>query len=485
MSKQQEEIPAVDSEPDARTSSVLGWALLTTLLVYTYLIHQGIGPEPGRGQNWYTPTSFLFSAPIISELFETLGAALAWFGIPALFLAVAIFITNRSAVARAIAISCVLATLCYVYYGTEAEQIWTFFHWRASAVLTLMTLAIGFSIAAPFLAHSWLRLGWPARIATYLPFLLLILAFIRNATGTDQSLQFAISPWPAISMFGIGLGSVFTLVLMVGTAIGIAGIARARRSSGSAALGAGIVGVALGLAVPVCLLWLGDSIGVFAFSVGVATSSAMAVACAIAIGLGTLRAGGVEGLNRRAVGLAVGAAMIAVPVVSGQALARYDYYVTREILAREVTDALANYLDKEEIYPDELQALVEKGYLSEIPAPAIGFSFLYDGEFRYRSFGTSFILEFPAPGWVECAYTPPYLDEDADEADDDEFGVGAYENPAGDDQYVGAYFEEDAVDVAAAGDDDPHNAANMDDDEIQDDSLEEAWSCPTAPPKLW
>jgi hypothetical protein len=485
MSQQEAAPSVVDSAPDSRSGSVLGWVLLATLVAYTYMIHQGIGPEPGRDQTWYTPTSFLFSAPVISELFETLVEALAWFGIPALFLAVATFITNRSAVARATAISCVLATLCFIYYGTEADQIWTFFHWRASAVLTLMTLAIGFSIGAPFLAHSWLRLGWPARIATYLPFLLLILAFIRNATGTDQSLQFAISPWPAIPMFGIGLGSVFTLVLMVGTAIGIAGIARARSRSGTAALGTGAAGVALGLAVPACLLWLGDSIGVFAFSVGVTTLSAMAGACAIAIGLGNVRAGGAEGLHRRAVGLAVGAAMVALPVVSGQALARYDYYVTREVLARSVTDALASYLEKEEIYPDELDELVDAGYLTEIPEPAIGFGFLYDGEFRYRSFGTSFILEFPAPGWVECAYTPPYLDEDEDEEyDDDEFGVGAYDNPAGNDQYVGAYFEKDEVDVAAA-DDDPHNAAHMDDDDIEDDSLDEAWSCPTAPPKLW
>ncbi len=485
MSTPQTDPPDADSALEARTSSLLGWALLATLVAYTYLIHQGIGPDTGRDQTWYTPTSFLFSAPFVSGLFETLGEALFWFGVPALILAVATFITNRSAVARGLAISCVLAVLSYIYYGTEADQVWTFFHWRASAVLTLMTIAIGFSIASPFLAQSWLRLGWPLRLATYLPFLLLILAFIRNATGTDQSLQFAISPWPAIPMFAIGLGSVFTLVLLVGTAIGVAGIAAARRSSGSAAIGAAVVGVVLGIVVPACLLLLGDSIGVFAFSVGVPTLSAMAIACVIAIALGTLRAGGADGLSQRAVRLAVGAAMIAIPVISGQALARYDYHQTREVLAREVTDALAAYLEKEDIYPDELDQLVAEGYLSEIPEPAIGFGFLYDGKFRYRSFGTSFILEFPAPGWVECAYTPPYLDEDED-VDDDEFGVGSYDNPTGNDQYVDAYFEEDAEKIAAEeAQDEADDAANMDDDDEEGDSLEEAWSCPTAPPKLW
>lgn len=483
MSTHQTNQPAVDSATDAPTGSVLGWFLLAALVAYTYLIHQGIGPEPGRQETWYTPTSFLFSAPVVSELFETLWEALAWFGLPALLLGAAIFITNRSAIARAIAISCVLSIFCFVFYGTEADQIWTFFHWRASAVLTLMSFAIGFSIAAPLLAHSWLRLSWPWRVVVYLPFLMVILAFIRNATGTDQSLQFALSPWPAISMFGIGLGAAFTLVLMVGTAIGVAGIAAVLRNSGDASIGWGVAGVILGLAAPACLLWLGDSIGVFPFSVGLWTSIAITGACGIAILLGALlHTGGTEGLRRRVIGLAVGAAMIAVPVISGQALARYDYYVTREILARDVTDALAAYLEKEEIYPDELDELVDGGYLTEIPEPSIGFSFLYDGEFRYRSFGTSFILEFPAPGWVECAYTPPYLDEDEEDGDDDEFGVGSYDNPTGNDQYVGAYFEEDEVDVAAAAAD---GDADADDGDIEDDSLDEAWSCPTAPPKLW
>jgi len=490
MSTSQSTPTTADSAAEPRSNSVLGWVLLATLVAYAYLIHQGIGPDTGRDLTWYTPTSFLFSAPVVSELFETLGEALFWFGVPAVILAVAVFITNRSAVARAVAISCVIAVGCFIYYGTtEADSVWMFFHWRASAVLTLMAFAVGFSIASPLLAQSWLRLGWPLRIVTYLPFLLLALGFIRNATGTDQSLQFAISPWPAIAMFAIGLGSVFTMVLLVGTAIGVAGIAAARSGSGSGSIGPIAIGVVLGLAVPAGLLMLGDSIGVFAFSVGVPTLSVMAIACLVSIALGSLRSGGPDGLKRRAVHLAVGAALIAVPVVTGQALARYDYHHTRDILARQVTDALAAYFEKEEIYPDELDELVTDGYLKEIPAPAIGFSFLYDGQFRYRSFGTSFILEFPAPGWVECAYTPPYLDEDAGE--DDEFGVGSYSNPLGDDQYVGAYFDADEAKIAAeeaekaaaeaaAADDGADDQADE-----QDDSLGEAWSCPTAPPKLW
>jgi hypothetical protein len=110
---------------------------------------------------------------------------------------------------------------------------------------------------------------------------------------------------------------------------------------------------------------------------------------------------------------------------------------------------MEQYLEKEELYPDELADLVKTGYLDEIPEPAIGFGFLYDGHFRYRSFGSSFILEFPAPRWVECAYTPPYDDEE-EEYEEEEF--------------------DEALGLAGDG---------------GGDSLDEAWSCPEKPPELW
>ena len=143
-----------------------------------------------------------------------------------------------------------------------------------------------------------------------------------------------------------------------------------------------------------------------------------------------------------------------IPLLSGQAMARYDYYVAREHEAREIIDALESYLVREEIYPDELDDLIGAGDLEAIPEPSIGFGFLYDGHFRYRSFGTSFILEFPAPRWVECAYTPPYEDDDEDFFDDE------------------------------AEDDEPDEFDNLP-GMSGDDSLDEAWSCPSKPPELW
>ncbi len=112
---------------------------------------------------------------------------------------------------------------------------------------------------------------------------------------------------------------------------------------------------------------------------------------------------------------------------------------------------MERYYAKEQVYPDELEELVSDRYLEALPEPAIGFGFLYDGSFRYRSFGTSYILEFPAPRWVECAYSPPY--EDEEELEDDE-ELEPWE----------------IQDAAADG---------------GDDSLGGAWSCPSRPPELW
>jgi len=167
----------------------------------------------------------------------------------------------------------------------------------------------------------------------------------------------------------------------------------------------------------------------------------------------------------------VGAALIGIPLIGSEALARADYYVTREIRAREILDALALYIARESVYPDKLEELVTAGDIAAVPEPAIGFGFLYDAKFRYQNFGTSFILEFPAPRWVECAYTPPFSDEEDEEVGADAQHEAAAE-PAG----------------AEAPNDRPPNPADADypeDDEGGTGSLGEAWSCPSKPPELW
>ncbi len=430
---------------------LLCWSLAALALLYAYGIHQGIGPAPMTAElAWYQPRGFLIYWSWLTWVFETTRRAMFVFTLPVVALSGAVFLTGRSAVARGLALSSVLATLLFVFYGDAATRIWEFFHWRASAVLALISLVVGFALAAAFLAASWLRLRWPLRLAVFIPVFFGLVAFVRNATGTNPNLPFAISPWPAVPVFGIEVGGLFVMVWLLGAALGVGGIALARSREGGSAAAPIAGGIILGIGVPVALLAVGSALSLLPFKAGAGTLGFVAVACAIAIALSSATgARSPEAMRARARHLAVGAALIAVPLLTSEVWARWDYYWTREHHAREIINAMEQYLEKEELYPDELADLVKTGYLDEIPEPAIGFGFLYDGHFRYRSFGSSFILEFPAPRWVECAYTPPYDDEE-EEYEEDEF--------------------DEALGLAGGG---------------EGDSLDEAWSCPEEPPELW
>ena len=151
----------------------------------------------------------------------------------------------------------------------------------------------------------------------------------------------------------------------------------------------------------------------------------------------TLRVRGPEVLGRRAHRFAVATALVGIPLVAGQALAYRDYVVTRDVRAQTIIDALEAFYSREEMYPDALAELVAARDLDEIPTPRIGFDFFYDKGFVYSSFGTSYLLEFIAPRWAQCAYNPPWEDEEEEGAD------------------------------------------------FVDESLDEAWSCPSQPPELW
>jgi hypothetical protein len=126
-----------------------------------------------------------------------------------------------------------------------------------------------------------------------------------------------------------------------------------------------------------------------------------------------------------------------MPLLSGQILTRLDYAITRDHRAQQLIDALQRHYQRESVYPDRLEELARAGELAEIPRPQIGFGFLDRQEFHYQSFGTSYILEFSAPRWIQCAYNPPYQAEPGEEE------------------------EEDLEDLGGS------------------------WSCPSKPPELW
>jgi len=423
-----------------RRRSWPGGVALVALFGYAAAIHRGLGPPDAGDGGWYTPTGFLLETGALAGLLASPVWSLLATALPAVGLVVTVFVFAHSALARALALSALAATLLFTFYGVQAAFVWRFFRWRGSVVMIATALCVGFSAAAPFLARSWLRFRWPLRLALFLPFFLGALALVRNATGTDPSLPFAISPWPAIPVFGIEVGALFAAVLFGGAALGTLGAARARTAAVGSRLG-GIALLLLGAATPALLLAAGSRLGLLPFGVRAGTLVAVTLVALLGIALaGAVRVRGrPEKLLERARVLGVAAALVGVPLASAQALAHRDYSLTREVLAQEIIDALAAHYENEGMYPDSLDELVQSGRLEAIPEPAIGFDLLYDGEFLYTSFGTSYQLEFVAPRWVQCAYNPPWVD-DEEEEDGDEDGEG---------------------------------------------SLAEAWSCPSQPPELW
>jgi hypothetical protein len=438
--------------PRSLAAALIGWAAVAAALGYAVLVHYGVGPSnQGMAWHWYTPRTFLLDIELLYPVFESLGRALVGVAIPALALAAVAVALCRSAVGRALALASVAAALLFTFYGVQAPFVWNFFHWRASAVLSLTAVVVGFSLAAPWLAKSWLRLSWPLRLLVYLPVVFAVFAFVRNATGTDESLQFAISPWPAVPVFGIEVAALFIAAWLGGTGLGLHALARSRKPDGGRAWAPLVAGLLLGVALPALLLWIGSALELFPFRAGAKTYLGASLVTALSIAAGPLVRGGGELLRLRARHALVGAALIGIPLVGSEALARYDYYVTREVRARRIIDALEDYLGRKTVYPDSLEELVTAGDVDSIQEPSIGFGFLYDAKFRYQNFGTSFILEFAAPRWVECAYTPPFSDEEDGE-------VGA------------------TVDDEAQPDDETEPGG---------EGLDEAWSCPSKPPELW
>jgi hypothetical protein len=330
-------------------------------------------------------------------------------------------------------VSAALATVSFVFYALEARLVWAFFRWRWSATLVLVALAVGAAATAPALAASWLRLGWRARVASYLPIFLAVLAFERNVTGTDPSLRFSISPWPFVQVFGLEVAAAWLGALALGVGLGLTAAARARggRSPSFWGLGAVYAAVlpagALSLAAWRDLLPFEPDAGVAA---GLAFASLAAFALASTLGL----ARRAEPTARRALAWSVGGVLVLAPIVLGQTLARLDYVETRDGRAQQIIDALASHRARADAYPDDLAELVAAGELERIPAPHIGFPGFSDQAFVYQNFGDSYLLEFSAPRWVQCAYNPPYDDEaDAPEADDaagDGLGDGAWSCPS-------------------------------------------------------
>ena len=413
-----------------------GSALTAAAVAYVALLHHGLGPILSQGgDRWWAPRGFLL--PLAPDSFA-LGLLL--FGGIGVALTAAIFLTTRSAVARFVGVWQVLAVALIVSFSLGSSVAWSFFHWRWTASMLLLAAAVAAAATAPWLAASWRRLpGW-ARAATYLPLFLAIVAYERNVTGTDPQLPFAISPWPVVQVFGLDAPASFLAVLWlaVGAGLALLGWERAPRLARAA--------LAVGAAAAVPALWLaaGASFGLLPFRTGGRMLAAVVLLPLLALGATALalRRRPAAALRAAAATLALGGLLAALPLGVGQSLTLADYAETRNHRAQQVIDALGRFIEREGQYPDGLDELVAAGDLERIPRPRIGFGLLSDADFTYQNFGTSYLLEFSAPRWVQCAYNPPWAEED--------------------------FTEEERAEL-----------------EADDVELGGSWSCPSRPPELW
>jgi len=439
----------------------LGGLLLLALLAWAFAIHHGIGPPPTKGVvAWWQPRGFLtnwLQATSLGLWIDSPRAGLLAFSLPAALLLVAIFATTRSALVRTIGLGALLATLLFLFYGMGETRsvIWGFFRWRGSAVMVCTAFVTAAALCAPLLAGSWLEQAWPLRIATYLPLFALVVWTQRDVTGTDPRLPFAISPWPVVSFFGIEIGGALIAGALACLALLLAGVGSLRARPAVACLA-----IALALATPVAWVRfrLGTEMPLLLAVIGLA---ALAVAATLR-GRAPQRALRQEGIPGAAQRTAVGALLVALPILCGDLAVTHDYTVTRSQNAQQIIDALARYYQRERSYPDSLEQLVAAKDLTQIPRPQIGFGSGND-IFTYQNFGASYILEFSAQRWMQCAYNPPWSD-DTDRPGDEAHPSGAPTNPGG----------EDAV-----------AASESKDDAAEDERIHGAWSCPTKPPDLW
>ncbi len=448
------------ARPQALRFVVPGVILLSSI-AYAVTLHHGLGPRPelpDSALGWWSPRGFLMQA-LVGSSWESLlndrAKGMAVFAAPSLLLLIAVWATTRSALARAAAMTTSLATVLFLYYALgsgNSQLVWNFFHWRWSGTMLAVAAVMGCALASPWLAASWLRLGWIARLAWFLPITAAVLVIERNVTGTNAYLPFAISPWPAVQVFGFEAIGTTLAAELGGLALALLGLYRLRR--GSRALG--LLVLLAGVALPAGWLALGAD-GLLPFRVTQGRLVGAAIVCTVLLAIAAI---GVrldpERLRRRAIHTAAAGVLLGLPLFVGEAWARWDYTRTRDVDAQRIIDALNHYYTSESTYPDRLEQLVEAKLLDAVPTPTIGFSLPGEAErvFTYQGFGTSYLLEFSAPRWVQCAYNPPYLDEEGEQVEDDSAPdiapVGAEVAPTGDDEMSGG-----------------------------------AWSCPSKPPELW
>lgn len=477
--------------------------LMGLLAGYAVLMYYGFGPYPRQSPvPWWQPRGFFTESLLLAPFGEDPLPAILAYTLPAVGLALAVIVASPSAVLRTAALAVTLASWLFLFYGLRwpGPQIWSFFGWRAGAVMLAMAGVVSASLMSPVLASAWLKRGWMLRVLAYAPWVILVAIFATNATGTNPDLPFNISPWPVVAVFGLDLSASLIAALLA-----CAGLALAALRWRDRALWITALGLTAAIAVPVTWVVLDLPSGLWLLAAALAVAVTALVLAARAAGNLTMGSRSLAGYA------ALGSILVTTPLLLGTTWKRLDYSTTREVRAQRIIDALAHYYEREGGYPEELDELLESHDINELPTPRIGLAALTGQDFTYQNFGTDYLLEFAAPGWTQCAYSPPWEQDWENEDDPDVFSPTSPE--------AGGSFDPDAgLGPAAAGLPSADYEAEVGglgpaaaglpsaDEEIQlgglgpaaaglpsadeeilvdDERLEGSWTCPSKPPELW
>jgi hypothetical protein len=432
----------------ARQLGRVAYFSLFLALGAAYYEFLGAGPTPSEKPEeiaWYRPAGFALTmdsgwlAPlqrIAADVeqarhegrFEVRGLIpLGLFALPPIVLTVIGFLIFRSVLARSAALTLGLTLLAFSYYGWLDHETWQDYSWRWPVVLLSTSAYVSLFALAPSIVRAARRRSRWVQALAAAGFVGSIYILSIQVTGTNPELQWNLSPWPTLTLYGF---------LLVGLVLGVV--------HGAAGAGLLVRGMAPTLAGRTLMAAVATGVAALLRPIPFAQSGAVqyAVLALPAVALALL--GG-----RRASGAspAVPYLMAAILVIGSIELGRWqgEYFLakSRNEVAPAVIAALEHYRKDFGRYPDELQNLVPD-YLPAIPHAQVGWIRSPDEDLMYTYLGESFLLEFPGVVWVQCAYSPAMAATEGDE-------------------------EERAS--AAGG--------------AEQEILAPAWSCESKPPRLW
>ena len=352
---------------------------------------------------------------------------LSLFGLPVLLLTALGFRLFRSVVARMLLAALALTLLAFSYYGWLDVETWRDYTWRWPIALFTTSLYLCAFAFGPALVRAAATRPRAVQVLAVIALAASVYFLSTEVTGTNPFLEWNLSPWPVITLYGFLLFGL--LIGVIHLAAGL-GLAAQERLGGARGLAVGVGGAAV--------------VAVLLRGIPFEQTTAVRIVL-LALGAGGLVAW--VGWRRRerhaALPFLVAAALILASIKAGQWQAEHFQAKARDEIAPQLIAALERHRQEQGNYPLDLSGLVPK-YLPGLPNPRVGWLADPGEDFTYTNLGDSFLLEFASVLWVQCAYSPPYVEE----AEEDE--------PA---------------DVAAGGEDDR--------------MLEASWSCERKPPRLW